>query len=91
MIVTDLAIIKVIENLLQEHTVIHAQIIYQYPLIVQINFTLVNAPLVITTPLLDAIYHHIVLLLNHVLIAIDVDLTPIHSPTQALTTNLLLT
>ena len=36
---------------------------------------LANAPLVITIPLLDAIIHHTALLLNHVTMAIESDLT----------------
>ena len=76
-IVTDLAMIKIIETLPQEHIILLAQTILQHPLAVQIRFTLVfaNAPLVETTPLLDAMNHQIVLLLSHEIIAVEVDLT----------------
>ena len=63
-------LIKFIDNLLEEQIFFLARTIIQQCLVVHINLTLVlaNAPLVITTPLLDAIIHHIVHLLNHVII-----------------------
>ena len=81
MIVTNLAMINIIETLLQEPITLLAQVIIQYPLVVHIILTLVlaNAPLVGTTPHLDAINNHIVLLLSHVLIATKVDLTLIQT------------
>ena len=59
------------------HNTLLALIIIQPHLVFHINLTLVlaNAPSAITIPLLDAINHHTALLLNHVPIAIEVDLT----------------
>ena len=79
MIVTNLAIVNFIEKLLHEHIMLLAHKTSIHPLLAHIKFTLVlaNASLVIKTPLLDSKNHHIVLLLNHVLIFFERDHTVI--------------
>ena len=88
MIVTDLALTNIIYNLLQDRSILLIQTIIQHPLVALINLTLVlaNAFPVITTPLLDAINHHIVLLLNHVMTATAV-VTSNQNHTQITNTN----
>ena len=73
------------------HIILLALIIIQPQLVVQLNLTLffVNAPLAITIPLLDAINHHTALLLNHIPIAIEADLTLCQEFIQLSNTNLL--
>ena len=92
MSVTDLAISKNIENLLHEHMILLAHITILYPLVghVKITLVLVNASLVVKSPLLGDTHHHIVLLLNHVLIAIEVDQTQCLKTTPTIITNPLL-
>ena len=92
MSVTDLAISKNIENLLHEHMILLAHFTILYPLVAHIKITLVlvNASLVVKSPLLDDTNHHIVLLLNHVLIAIEVDQTQSLKTTPTIITNPLL-
>ena len=77
MSVTDLVLINIIKTPLHVHIILLAPIMIQPHLVVHINHTVVrvNAPLVILTPLLDAIYHPIALRLNRVLIAIGANLT----------------
>ena len=67
------------ENLFQERNNRLAQLIIHHPLVVHINVTLVlaNALLVITTSLLHARNHLIVLFLNHVMTATAVALTEV--------------
>ena len=67
-----------ITNTPHVHITLLALIIVQPHLVVHINLTLVLAiaPLAIAIPLLDAINHHTSLLLKHVPIAIEADLTP---------------
>ena len=92
MSVTDLAISKNIENLLHEHMILLAHITILYPLVAHIKITLVlvNASLVVKSPLLDDTNHHIVLLLNLVLIAIEVYQTQNLKITPTIITNPLL-
>ena len=87
MILTEFAMINIIEDLLQKHNILLAQTFFQHPLVAHQTLTLVltKAPLVIITPLPDALNNHIVLLLNQVLIAIEINLTVIQYSTQ--TTN----
>ena len=76
MIVIDLGMTNIITNLLPNHIILpHVPIITLPLLVVHSNITLVlaNAPLAITTPLLNDITLPTVLLLNHVMIAIVVD------------------
>ena len=84
--------INIIKNFLHDHNILHAEIIIQLPLVVQLILTLAlaNALLVLTTPLLDAINNHIVLLLNHAMTATAVALALIQNHTQITKTNPLL-
>ena len=93
LIVTDLAMTKILTNILQDQIVLVAQIIFQHLLVAHINLThvLANALLVLTTPLLNIINHHIVFLLNHVMTATAVTLTLIPNQSQTINTNPLLT
>ena len=77
MIATDFAVTSMMKNLLHEHIILLAHITFLHPLVAHLSVTLVlaNAHLAATTPLLDDINQHIVLLLNHVLSAIEVDHT----------------
>ena len=81
--------INIIKNLYQDDIILTAQPIIQHHLVAHLNLNLflANALLVITTPLLDAINHYIVLLLNHVMNATAVAL----NYTQIINTNPLLT
>ena len=83
---------KIIENLFYEHIIVLAHTTTQHPLVAQNKLTriLTNAPLVVKTPLLNALNYHI-LLQNHVMIAIEVDLTLFQKTTQTTYTNPLLT
>ena len=94
MIVTDVAGTNTIKNLLHEHIcLLPSHITILHLLIVRLNITLVlvNADPAITTPLSNDINPYIVLLLNHVLIAIEIDHTAILKTTQSIIINLLLT
>ena len=77
-----------IGNLLQEHIILLAHITVLHPPAAKINITivLVNAPLVGITPRSDDINPYIVLLLNHALIAIEVDHTQMVKDTLTITT-----
>ena len=66
-------------NILQPRLVVH----------INLTFVLGNAPLAIKTPLLDDINHPIALLVNHLLIDIETDLTRTHEFIQIPITNLL--
>ena len=91
MIVTDLVMINIIKTPPHVHFILLAPIIIQPHLVVHINLTLVRvkAPLAIITHLLDAKKHPIALLLNHVLIDIEADLTRTQGIVQIPITNLL--
>ena len=93
MIVTDLAMTNNLKNPLQDHFILLAPYIIQHSLVAHISLTLVlgNVLLVTTTHHLDAINHHIVLLLNHVMTATAVALTLIQNHFQIIKTNPLLT
>ena len=67
--------------------------LFQNLFLVHINLThvLANALLVLTTPLLDVINHHIVFVLNHTMTATAVTLFLIQNQTQTINTNPLLT
>ena len=73
------------------HCTLLALIIFQPHLVVHIDFTpvLVNAPLAVIIPLSDSINHNTALLLNHVLIAIEADLTLTQGNNQIPNINLL--
>ena len=92
MIVTDFAVIEIIENLNHEQIVFLAHITYLHLLVAAINNTLVlvNAPLVIIIHLLNDKNSHLVYLLIHVLIVIEFDHTQILKAALTTITNLLL-
>ena len=93
MIVTNLAMANIMKILLHDHIILSAKTIVQRPLVAHINLTIVlaNTLLVITTPPLDAIKHHIIFILNHVMTATAVALTLIQNNTNIIKTNPLLT
>ena len=76
---------------LNTHIILLAPNTIQHHLVVHINLALVlvNGPLAIITPLLDAINHHFFLLLSHVLIAIEIDLSLTQEITLILNINLI--
>ena len=84
MIFIDPALTNITENLLHEHFTLPAHIIILHPLVAHIiiSLVLVNAPLVTKNSLSDYINHHIVPLLNHEGIAIEVDLTLTQTTTK---------
>ena len=92
MIVPDLTMANNIETIFHELIILLVHIAILHPHIAHSNITIVlaNAPLIITTPLLDDINRHIVLLLSHVLIAIKIDHTPILTVTLTVIINPLL-
>ena len=93
MIVTDLAMTNIIKSILPDHIMFLARTIIQHPLVAHqnLNLVLANALLVITTPLLDAINHHIDLRLNYVMTATAVAFTLIQNRIQIINTHSLIT
>ena len=93
MIVIDLVMINIIKTPPHVHYTLLALLIIQPHIVVYINLTLVlvNALLLIRIPLLDPINHHVVLLLNHSQIAIEVDLILTQGIIRILNTKLLWT
>ena len=89
MIVSDPAMTNIIQNLVQDYIILFAQTTIQQPPVARKNLTLVlaNALLVITTPVLDAINHQLVLLFNHIMTTTAVALTLFWIHTQIINTN----